>query len=99
MSVRAVTVNEYERVPVVAGVPAPQRGPRQVLIKLGTAGVNPMDYFALQPSTELLARLADALVAGGIAAPPITRIKLEEAPDAVSGTDPRRSDGKTVISV
>jgi hypothetical protein len=47
----------------------------------------------------ILERLADALVAGHIAAPPITRIKLEEASDTVSWTNPRRADGKTVIIV
>jgi NADPH:quinone reductase-like Zn-dependent oxidoreductase len=87
---RAVIVNEYGGVPVVAEVPTPQLAPRLALIKREAAGVNPIRY-------RLLARLADALVARRIAAPSITRIKLAEAPDTVSGTDPRRSDGTTVI--
>jgi NADPH2:quinone reductase len=65
---------------------------------LRTAGVTGIN-FALQPSSELLTRLADALVTGRIAAPPITHIKLEVAPNTASRTDPRRADGKTVIMV
>src|SRR5579864_6631976 len=40
---RAVIVNEYGATPVVAEIPTPQPGPRQVLIKLQAAGLNPMD--------------------------------------------------------
>lgn len=40
---RAVIVREFGDVPVVAEVPAPQPGPREVLIKLRAAGMNPMD--------------------------------------------------------
>ena len=40
---RAVIVNEYGGTPVLAEIPTPQPGPRQVLIKLRAAGVNPMD--------------------------------------------------------
>jgi NADPH:quinone reductase len=40
---RAVTVNEYGATPEVAEVPTPQPGPRQVLMKMRAAGMNPMD--------------------------------------------------------
>ena len=40
---RAVVVNQYGVPPVVAEVPRPQAGPGQVLIKLTSAGMNPMD--------------------------------------------------------
>jgi NADPH:quinone reductase-like Zn-dependent oxidoreductase len=46
---------------------------------LETAGVTGIN-FALNPSSELLDRVADALAAGHIEAPPITRITLEEVP-------------------
>jgi NADPH2:quinone reductase len=40
---RAVIVNEYGATPVVAEVPTPQPEVGQVLIRLSTAGMNPMD--------------------------------------------------------
>lgn len=40
---RAVVVNSYGEAPVVAEVPTPRSGPRQLLIKLAAAGMNPMD--------------------------------------------------------
>jgi NADPH:quinone reductase len=40
---RAVIVKEYGGTPVVAEIPTPQPRPRQVLITLRAAGVNPMD--------------------------------------------------------
>jgi NADPH2:quinone reductase len=55
--------------------------------------------FALQPSAEILDRLADALLTGRIMAPPITRISLDDAPAILSGTDTRPVDGKTVIAL
>ena len=61
----------------------------------GVTGIN----FAFQASTELLERLADALVSGRIVAPPITRIALEEAPAVLSQAQPRPADGKTVIKL
>jgi NADPH:quinone reductase-like Zn-dependent oxidoreductase len=61
----------------------------------GTTGVN----FALQPSSGLLDRLADAVVTGRIVAPPITRISLDEAPAVLGGANERPADGKTVISL
>jgi NADPH:quinone reductase-like Zn-dependent oxidoreductase len=58
----------------------------------GVTGIN----FAVNPylTAELLARLADALVRGRIAAPPITRISLEQASPAAGG----RVEGKAVIT-
>ncbi|HEX4431111.1 MAG TPA: alcohol dehydrogenase catalytic domain-containing protein, partial [Frankiaceae bacterium] len=40
---RAVTVTEYGATPAMAEVATPEPGPRQVLIKLRAAGMNPMD--------------------------------------------------------
>ena len=40
---RAVTVTEYGATPAVAEMPTPEPGPRQVLIRLRAAGMNPMD--------------------------------------------------------
>jgi NADPH2:quinone reductase len=60
----------------------------------GITGIN----FALQPSSDLLDRLADAVVTGSIAAPPITRISLDDAPAALSGGNDRPIEGKTVIT-
>jgi NADPH:quinone reductase-like Zn-dependent oxidoreductase len=65
------------------------------LQKAGVTGIN----FALPASRELLERVTDALTAGQIVAPPITRITLDEAPDLMNGASRRPPDGKTVISV
>jgi hypothetical protein len=46
----------------------------------GVTGIN----FALPMSSELLERLAQAVVDGRIVTPPITRISLEEVPAALS---------------
>jgi len=40
---RAIAVSEYGATPAVVEIPTPQPGPRQVLIKLRAAGMNPMD--------------------------------------------------------
>src|ERR1700751_1116373 len=40
---RAVTVSRFGESPVVTQVRTPSAGPGQVLIRLGAAGVNPMD--------------------------------------------------------
>ncbi len=61
----------------------------------GLTGVN----FALQPSSDLLDRLADAVVAGRIVAPPITRIALDDAPAVLTGASDRPVEGKTVITL
>jgi NADPH:quinone reductase len=55
--------------------------------------------FTLQPSAEILNRLADALLTGRIMAPPITRISLDDVPAILSGTEARPIDGKTVITL
>jgi NADPH:quinone reductase len=62
---------------------------------LDITGIN----FALQPSGKMLDRLADALVTGKIAAPPITRISLDEAPAVLSGADDRPIEGKIVVTL
>ncbi|WP_461069953.1 hypothetical protein [Streptomyces pseudoechinosporeus] len=41
---RAVIVNDYGQTPVLGDVPTPPPGPRQVLIRLRTAAVNPIDH-------------------------------------------------------
>jgi len=61
----------------------------------GVTGIN----FALPMSSELLERLAQAVVDGRIVTPPITRISLEEAPAALSATQARPVRGKTVIAL
>jgi NADPH:quinone reductase-like Zn-dependent oxidoreductase len=65
---------------------------------LAAAGVNGIN-FALRESSELLERVAGALAAGRIVAPPITRIALEEAPAALSPARTGHADGKTVIAL
>jgi NADPH:quinone reductase len=55
--------------------------------------------FALQPTSEMLDQLGDALVTGRIVAPPIARISLEEAPAALSGADDRPIEGKIVVTL
>ena len=61
----------------------------------GVTGIN----FALPMSSELLERLAQAVVDGRIVTPPITRISLEEVPAALSATQARAARGKTVIAL
>ncbi len=61
----------------------------------GITGVN----FALQPSSELLERVADAVAEGRILAPPITRISLDEVPAALDPGQARPASGKTVITL
>ena len=61
----------------------------------GIAGIN----FALQPSSELFGRVAEAVADGRIVAPPITRISLAEAPAALNPAQARPASGKTVITL
>jgi len=61
----------------------------------GVTGIN----FALPMSSELLERLAEAVVDGRIVTPPITRISLEEVPAALNPAQPRPARGKTVIAL
>jgi NADPH:quinone reductase-like Zn-dependent oxidoreductase len=58
-------------------------------------GVN----FALPMSSELLERLAQAVVDGRIVTPPITRISLDEVPAALSAARSRPARGKTVVTL
>ncbi len=60
----------------------------------GVTGVN----FAYQSSPEVLGQLADAVVAGRIVVPPITTIKLDDVPPAMSGKGTHHG-GKTVITM
>jgi NADPH:quinone reductase-like Zn-dependent oxidoreductase len=67
---------------------------------LATAGVTGTNFnFAQHVSGELLERVAAALVGGRIAAPPITRITLEQAPAAFNPAQTGHADGKTVITL
>jgi NADPH2:quinone reductase len=61
----------------------------------GVTGIN----FALPISSELLERLAEAVVDGRIVTPPITRISLEEVPAALNPAQARPARGKTVIAL
>jgi NADPH2:quinone reductase len=61
----------------------------------GVSGIN----FALQASSELFERLAQAVADGRILAPPITPISLEEAPAALNPVKARLVGGKTVITL
>jgi NADPH:quinone reductase len=67
----------------------------EALAAAGVTGIN----FVLHDSSELLARVADAVVAGRIVPPPITRLGLEDVPDAWSQAQTGRADGKTVITL
>ena len=64
---------------------------------LGATGVTGIN-FALQPSSELFERVAEAVADGRIVAPPITRISLEEVPATLSAAQDRPASGKTVIT-
>jgi NADPH:quinone reductase-like Zn-dependent oxidoreductase len=63
---------------------------------LAAAGVTGINY-RLAVSSQLLQRLADAVVAGRITPPPITDIRLDDVP-AVWASN-RHADGKTVITL
>jgi NADPH:quinone reductase-like Zn-dependent oxidoreductase len=62
------------------------------LASRGVTGVN----FRVSVSSGLLKRLADAVVSGRIAVPPITRVALDDVP---SLSDNGPADGKTVITL
>lgn len=66
----------------------------RALVVTGVTAIN----FALESSSKLLCRVADALVKRSIVPPPITRITLDEAPAAFIGTIQRPIDGKPVIA-
>jgi NADPH:quinone reductase-like Zn-dependent oxidoreductase len=65
---------------------------------LKSSGITGMN-FGLQPSPALLERVANAVVAGQIVAPPITRITLDQAPAVLSGGGGAAAGGKTVITL
>jgi NADPH:quinone reductase len=67
----------------------------EALRATGITGIN----FALQMSSELLERVAEAVAEGRIVAPPITRISLEEAPAALDPARAQPASGKTVITL
>jgi NADPH:quinone reductase len=62
---------------------------------IGVTGIN----FALQATGQTLDRVADALVTRRIAAPPLTRVPLDEVPAFMGGANGRLVEGKTVITV
>jgi NADPH:quinone reductase-like Zn-dependent oxidoreductase len=66
----------------------------EALGSMGITGVN----FALQPSSDLFERVAEAVADGGIVAPPITRISLDDVPAVLSSAQTRSASGKTVIT-
>jgi NADPH:quinone reductase-like Zn-dependent oxidoreductase len=67
---------------------------------LAIAGVTGTNFSLAQyVSGELLEQVADAVVGRRIAAPPITRITLEQAPAALNPAQAGRADGKTVITL
>lgn len=68
---------------------------QEALGATGITGVN----FALQPSSELFERVAEAVADGRIAAPPITRTSLEQVPGVLSSAQGRPASGKTVITL
>jgi len=61
------------------------------LARAGVTGVN----FQVSMTVALLERLAAAVAAGTIVAPPITRISLDQVPDLLSSHG--HAEGKTVI--
>jgi NADPH2:quinone reductase len=61
----------------------------------GITGIN----FALQMSSEILQRVAEAVTDGRIVAPPTSRIPLEEAPAALDPAEAQPASGKTVITL
>lgn len=65
---------------------------------LAAAGVTGSN-FMLRETSELLERVADALVSGRIVSPPLARIALDEAPDALRPAQGRHADGKTVVAI
>jgi NADPH2:quinone reductase len=65
------------------------------LAAAGITGVN----FVVRVSPDVLERLADAVVAGRIVAPPITRIALDDVPSTMNSLRADGADGKTVITL
>ena len=65
----------------------------EALAGSGVTGVN----YLLGASSELLERLADAVMAGRIVPPPITDVTLDDAPAVLARNG--HADGKTVIAL
>jgi NADPH:quinone reductase len=66
----------------------------RALAAAGVSGVN----FRVSVSSDALQRLADSVAAGRIVPPPITRLKLDDVPVALSRAGTGHADGKTVIT-
>jgi NADPH:quinone reductase-like Zn-dependent oxidoreductase len=67
----------------------------QALRLRGVTGIN----FVIPPSSELFARVAEAVAEGQIVAPPISRIALDEAPALMNPEHIPPVSGKTVITL
>jgi NADPH:quinone reductase len=67
----------------------------EALRRTGVTGIN----FALQASSELFERVAQAVADGRILAPPISRVSLEKALAALNPAQARPAGGKTVITL
>ena len=67
----------------------------EALSAAGVTGVN----FAVHETSELLERVADALIGGRIVAPPIKRVTLDEVPSTLIAAESGHADGKTVIEL
>ncbi|MEO3777239.1 NADP-dependent oxidoreductase [Micromonospora sp. B11E3] len=63
------------------------------LADYGISAIN----FAVNMTPDLLARLADAVVAGQVAAPPIRTVRLDDAPSLLSRPLTSDGEGRTVI--
>jgi hypothetical protein len=67
----------------------------EAVTRAGVTGVN----FGLRAAPALLERVANAVVAGQIVAPPITRITLDQVPAVLSGAKKAPAGGKTVVTL
>jgi NADPH:quinone reductase len=61
----------------------------------GVRGIN----FRLHMTTDLLERVALALLEKQVTSPPITRIRLDDVPGICESSNPPKSDGKIVIVI
>ena len=97
------------RASILAGLPPKRQPLARMAIADSLGGAHIAKYVAkitreaalpaLQMSSELLQRVAEAVADGRIVAPPITRISLEEVPAALSSARARPASGKTVITL